>query len=96
MIAGVTFTTGESPRASAEAFLQRHGHLFGQMELVPGSLAGDGLAERPIMPTADGSFKHTIVSYLQRVGEVPRSLKRKHGSWSATSRGFRWCSRRRR
>lgn len=71
LIAGVTLATGVSARASADAFLKHHAHLFSGAELSPGSLAGDGAAERPIMPEGDGGFRHTVVSYVQQVGEVP-------------------------
>lgn len=79
-IAGKVLATGASPVASAENFIARHGATLGAQvaDLIPGSLARDGLAVRELMPLEagarsinGGAFKFTLVSYLQHKDGVP-------------------------
>ncbi|MBL8760714.1 MAG: hypothetical protein JNL50_05360 [Phycisphaerae bacterium] len=65
---GRAFGSGASAREAAGAFVAQNAGLFGVTpdELVPGSLAADGAAERQLMPDLEtGKMKFTLVSYLQ-------------------------------
>ncbi|MFO0834977.1 MAG: GC-type dockerin domain-anchored protein [Phycisphaerales bacterium] len=66
---GKAFGTGVSARGAADAFVAQNAALFGVAadDLVAGSLASDGAAERQIMPDLEtGKMKFTLVSYLQQ------------------------------
>ncbi|MCC6971713.1 MAG: hypothetical protein IT434_15990 [Phycisphaerales bacterium] len=66
---GRAFGNGTSARGAADAFVAQNAGLFGVAvdELVAGSLAGDGAAERPMMPDLEtGKMKFTLVSFLQQ------------------------------
>lgn len=71
---GRAFSAGGSPVESAEKFLNAHGAMLGvhAADLVPGSLATDGLHERELMPDLEtGAMKFTLVSYLQNKDGIP-------------------------
>ncbi len=72
-ISGKAFSFGKTARASADNFIAQHVGVFGigADEVMPGSLAGDGLAVREFMPREDGTMKFTLVSYLQVREGVP-------------------------
>ncbi len=70
---GPAFAFGQSPAQAADGFLREAAGAFGVAfeDLAPGSLAGDGLAERPLMPDDQGGMKFTLVSRLQRHQGIP-------------------------
>ncbi len=71
---GSAFSTGPTARASVESFRATYSGLFGvtAAELVEGTLATDGVTERPMMPDLEtGRMKFTLLSYLQLRDGVP-------------------------
>lgn len=73
-IYGRAFSHGDSPQASAQAFVVDNHVLLGVPvgQLSPGSLASDGAAVREIMPDPDtGAMKFTVVSYVQHLDGIP-------------------------
>lgn len=70
---GPAFSRGASAQASADNFVKLHADIFGVVrdELAAGSLAGDNLAVRQIMPRGDGTMKFTLLCYLQTRDGIP-------------------------
>ncbi|HMN96422.1 MAG TPA: hypothetical protein PKC43_11190 [Phycisphaerales bacterium] len=71
---GTPFSSGPSPVAAAEAFRNAHAPIFGVAapDLLPGSSMGDGRHVAPVLFEPDkGSYKFTLVSYLQHRAGVP-------------------------
>lgn len=71
---GKTFSTGESPSASAQAFVHQHGAMFGvsAADMAPIGPFEHGEHLVQIMPNRDtGVAKFTGVYYTQQVGGVP-------------------------
>ncbi|MCC6428007.1 MAG: hypothetical protein IT435_14450 [Phycisphaerales bacterium] len=71
---GAAFSQGASSQQSADAFLDGAAGVLGvpRNQLVPGSLATDNAAVRPIMPDLQtGHMKFIVHSYLQQLSGIP-------------------------
>ncbi|QOJ01550.1 MAG: hypothetical protein HRU70_14095 [Phycisphaeraceae bacterium] len=70
---GRAFSSGATAQASVDGFLARHAGVIGVPpgQLVPGTLAADGVSVREIYPNPDGSLKFTMTEYVQQVDGVP-------------------------